>query len=175
MKTIIVPAKEGWDENTEEFVDIPERKLIIEHSLISISKWESKYKVPFYQRRAHMEPVEFLDYIRCMTINNNVNSDIYFYLTEDNFKEIEDYMDDSMTATKLYDWNKTKGKRQEVTSERIYMWMIKLHIPIEFEKWHINRLLTLIELCSDDEPHELTATEIMEINKARRLKNHTKG
>lgn len=178
-KTIIVPAMEGWDELKEEFVSLPQQKLILEHSLISISKWESKFKIPFMDRKGTMSDKEFRYYVKCMTINGGVDKDTYYRLTTKNLIDIQDYIDDPMTATKIYNWGKNDSHNNSpVTSERIYSWMIQLNIPVELcEKWHLNRLMILIEVCSakNEEPHKLTPKEIEELNMARRKKFHSKG
>lgn len=188
MLTIIVPAKppmEYWDESKEEFVSITAdnalthpQKLVLEHSLISITKWESKYKIPFVDGGKKTDE-QLKYYIECMTINGGVDHNAYDNLTDENIKEIQDYIDDPMSAEHLYNWNKgRRGNRQKITSDRIYMWMIKLNMPIELcEKWHLNRLLTLIQLCQQDNepPRKLSPKEIYALNEERKKKYRTKG
>lgn len=180
MLQIIVPAVELWDEEKQLFINIKEHKLQLEHSLVSISKWESKWCKPFLSRNDKTVE-EVLDYIKCMTITQNVDSEVYNYLTEDNFAAINEYIDAPMTATTFSEDRLGKTNREIVTSELIYYWMISLNIPIKFEKWHLNRLLTLIRVCNikNAPPKKMSAREIMARNAAlnaeRRKKLNTKG
>lgn len=178
-----VKSQELFDSSTNRFYytpHIPAQQIIIAHSLISVSKWESKWHKPFISK-TKLKPEELLDYIKCMTLTKNVDDDVYTYgLSKKNIDEINDYINDPMTATKLYHWeeNTTKAQGQQVTSERLYMWMIQLNIPVDIcEKWHLNRLLTLIDLCqsANQKGHKLTSAEMDKINKMRRKKYHSKG
>lgn len=182
MLQITVPAAEYFDEETQTFMSTPEQVLKLEHSLISISKWESKFKKPFITKEGkNLE--ETLDYVRCMTLNPNVNPLVYRSLTEENIDEITDYIDDSMTAT-WFSSDKMPNNpinRDVITSEIIYYWMISYNIPHEYEKWHLNRLITLIRVCNEkNKPQKKMSTnEIMqrnrELNEARRKQMKTKG
>lgn len=147
MHKIVVKGREFFDERTEEFVSTKDTVLCLEHSLISVSKWESKWHKPFLSTQNKTEE-EMLDYIRCMTITQNVDNNVYYGLSQDNLMEIKNYMEDPMTATWFNDKNNPKSKQKSVTAELIYYWMISLGIPIELEKWHLNRLLTLIRVCN---------------------------
>lgn len=175
--------EEYWDPKKEEFYKVPGNRAIdlnLEHSLISISKWESKWHVPFISKESHTEE-QTLHYIKCMTINQNVPDSVYEHLTANDIKRISEYINDPMSATTV---NKLPGidkSREVVTSELIYYWMIALQIPCEFEKWHLNRLLKLIEVCNvkNTPPKKMSKSEIMARNKslnaARRAKYNTKG
>lgn len=148
LKITIAPY-EIWDEVKQEFINLEGGVLCLEHSLVSISKWESKWHKPFITELETYEKSheEVIDYIRCMTINQNVNPYLYYCIDNDNMTKIKEYIDDPMTATIINDGGK-KGRKKIITSELIYYWMISLNIPIEFQKWHINRLITLIQLCN---------------------------
>ena len=181
MLKITVPGKqELWDEKNEVFVYTDEKDVVLrlEHSLISISKWESKYHTPFLT--ANKTDAQILDYIKCMTLNN-VDDSVYSRLSLDNIKRINDYIADPMTATTVHDNGAKKRSNEIVTSELIYYWMIMYNIPVEFEKWHINRLIMLIRVCSakNSTDQKMSKTEIMRqnraLNAARRAKYHTKG
>ena len=149
MLRITIPSAELWDEKRQEFRYTEEQPLVLEHSLISLSKWESKWEKPFLNSKQEKTTEETIDYIRCMTLNRNVDDKSYKYLTNENMKEINDYIDAPMTATVFYeDKNKFIGHRETITSELIYYWMIALNISIECEKWHLNRLFTLIKVCN---------------------------
>lgn len=154
MLPITVPEAELWNETTEEFVYIPETTLHLEHSLLSIAKWEEKYHKP-YLVKENKTPDEFLDYIRMMTINKNINPNVYYGLTEDNLHEIQTYMEDSHTATWFREDevdNKKGQKPRIITAELVYCWMIQLNMPVDpFQKWHINRLITLIRTCQEEQ------------------------
>lgn len=149
---ITIQPKELFDEENNRFINVKETHLVLEHSLISISKWESKYKKPFLVEKSMSNVEEVLYYIKCMTVTpQNVDDIVYTCLTEDQIKSIVEYINDPMTATWFSDdkQNSTKSKKKEIlTSEVIYWQMIALQIPQGFEKWHLNRLLTLIRVCA---------------------------
>lgn len=180
MLNITIPERELYDEINNEFITIPEKTICLEHSLVSVSKWESKWKKPFLSKEPkNIE--ETIDYIKCMTITQNVDSRIYSYLTKENIKDINDYIDDKMTATTFYDVRQNTGHKETVTSELIYFWMISLNIPMECQRWHLNRLLTLIKICNikNDTGKKMSRNEIMSrnaaLNAARRKQYNTRG
>lgn len=178
MLRIEVPPCDLWDEVNEKFLYFKGQTLQLEHSLVSISKWESKWHRAFLSDREKTQE-EVIDYIRCMTITQNVKPIVYSLLTSKNFEEIDEYINDSMTAT--YFLEEESGKSRDViTSELIYYWMIAQNIPVEFEKWHLNRLLALIKVCNmKNSPKKMSKKEIMRrnsaINAARKKKYNTKG
>lgn len=179
MLQIIIPAKEAWDAKKEEFVKLKEQKLQLEHSLVSISKWESKWCKPFLGKQEKTYE-ETMDYIKCMTITQNVKDDTYSHLTTDNINKINEYIGAKMTATTFNELNKNVS-REVVTSELIYYWMIANNIPMECQKWHINRLLTLIRICNikNTPPKKMNKREIANryasLNAARRKQFNSKG
>ena len=180
MLRITIPAAEFWDEVNEEFVYAKEQTLQLEHSLVSLSKWESKWRKAFLGKQEKTEE-EILDYVKCMTLTQNVNPEVYTRLTTDNYKEINAYIESPMTATFFSEDKTAKGGREIVTSELIYYWMISLNIPVEFQKWHLNRLLTLIRVCNvkNSPPKRRSKREIMRrnaaLNAARRSRLNSKG
>lgn len=147
MLTITVPENELFNEETQEFVLIKSTILKLEHSLVSISKWESKWNKPFLKKDENRTPEQIIDYIKCMTINP-VEDAVYLGLTTENLQDINRYIDSPMSATWFNDQATTRPSREIITSELIYYWMIFYNIPSEYQKWHINRLLTLIRICS---------------------------
>lgn len=183
MLDIVVPAGEGFNPATKEFLYWKEQKLSLEHSLMSISLWESKHHKPFLNNDKTTE--EVIDYVRCMTVNKNVDPDIYLHMTKENIDDIQAYISDSMTATWFSEDAKKEGsaphKKDIITSEVIYYWMVAYQIPFECQKWHINRLLTLIRVYSEKnkEPKKMSKKEAMARNKslnaARRAKFNSKG
>lgn len=182
MLTIEIPiTQEGWDEIKQEFVEPKTQTLQLEHSLISLSKWESKWHKPFYSTK-EMTNEEVLDYVKCMTLNKNVDSDVYNHLTRENVKMVMDYIGDPMTATTFGKENKGANNREIITSELIYYWMIASNIPFDpCQKWHLNRLITLIRVCGikNTPPKKRSKRDIMSrnaaLNAARRQQMNSKG
>ena len=180
MLRIIVPGGELYDEEARKFLVIKAQAVDLEHSLISISKWESKWKKAFLSKSPRTEE-EIRDYFRCMTITPNVNPDIYLCLTEKNIQEIQAYIDDPMSATVFRGETQSKGKTVKIrTSEQIYGAMVMLGIPFACEKWHLNRLLNLIHECeilnSDGKMSRKDSAKYMsQMNAMRRAKHHTRG
>ena len=146
MLKVTIPSVELYNQETCEFYVVPEKHLTLEHSLVSISKWESKWKKPFLGREQKTQE-ETLDYIRCMTITQNVDPEVYLRIPADILQQIMDYIDDPMTAT-TFSADQGKPNREIITSEIIYYWMVALNIDMKLETWHLNRLLTLIRVCS---------------------------
>lgn len=183
MLWITIPARTLFDESRDEFIEVKEQKLQLEHSLVSLSKWESKWKKPFLDSRTEKTDEEAIDYVRCMTITQNTDPKIYYALTQENVDEINRYMDDDMTATWFSKEQEAASgaNREKITSELIYYWMIKNGIPVSFEKWHLNRLLTLIKVFNvkDAPARKMSSKEIMQrnrmLNDQRRAALRTKG
>lgn len=146
MLYVTIPETEWFDEKNQIFVNTKEQKLQLEHSLVSMKKWESKWKKPFLDNNGKNRE-EIIDYIRCMTITQNVDSNIYNAITDEIILQITDYINDPMTATTI---NERQGRvnRNIITAEIIYYWMVSFNIPFECQKWHLNSLLTLIKVCS---------------------------
>lgn len=146
-KRIVFPASDDlWDEANNRFISMKEQTLVLEHSLKSLSKWEQKWKKPFISTSDERTAEEWLDYIRCMTLNP-VNEIVYSLITPEIMQEILDYIADPMTATTFNDIGQQPGHKEVITSEILYYSMIQFGIPVEFEKWHLNTLITLIRVC----------------------------
>ena len=179
MLYITVPKTELFDDRTSRFIDVKETKLCLEHSLVSISKWEEKWHVPFLEEKEKTVE-QTLDYIKCMTLTQNVDPMVYLALTQDNMKEIAAYIDESRTAT-WFKEDKSRGRnKQVITSEVIYSWMVAHQIPVEFQKWHISRLLTLIRVCNENNnPKKMSKKDLYAQNRAlnaqRKARHRTKG
>lgn len=175
-------SPEGWDEEKQEFVDPKVQVIQLEHSLVSLSKWESKWCKPFLSKEIKTFE-ETADYVRCMTITQNIDPDVYKHLTNENIEQVNQYIDAPMTAT----WFSKREQRkaglssEQTTSELIYYWMISLNIPFECQKWHLNRLLTLIQVCNvKNQPgKKMSKREVMsrnaQLNAARRKQFNSKG
>lgn len=177
MLQLEIKEIELYDEVLGRFVPIKGCTLQLEHSLISLSKWESKWKKPFLQD-TDPSPEEFIDYIRCMTLNKNVPELTYVALTKADVEAVKAYINDSYTATTINDHRKKRMTRREVvTSEVIYYWLTVFNLPFDVvEKWHLNRLLTLIDVCSikgnpsEKMSRDETRDMYRRINAARRKK-----
>lgn len=180
MLQITIPSQELWDEAKEEFVQMKGRTLQLEHSLVSLSKWESRWHKPFLSKN-EMTFEETVDYVRCMTMTQNVDPEIYDYLTKENIQAINRYIEDPMTATTISEDKNGKSGREVITAELIYYWMIALNIPIECQKWHLNRLLCLIKVCNiKNHPpkrrsHRELAQRNSKLNASRRKRLKTRG
>lgn len=191
MLEIIVPGDEGWDPVKEEFVPtVPPAKIKLEHSLLSLAKWEGRWHKPFL-KDSDRSVGEMMDYIRCMTITQNVAPEVYQRLSKENLESINRYIDDPATATVFYSLRENQSKKKQVpkwmadrkfqTAETIYAAMFECGIPIEFEKRHLNHLLTLIRVCQErmSPPEKMSKGDIRAWqsaqNAARRAKLGTKG
>jgi len=180
MLQIIIPANETYDEVNNLFINSKAQTLQLEHSLVSLSKWESKWKRPFLTKEKKTI-AESVDYIKCMTLTQNVHPDVYVNLTNANITEVSKYIDEPMTATWFGNDTNQPPSREVVTAEIIYNWMITLNIPFECQKWHLNRLLTLIRVTNikNSPKKKMNKKELMTrntaLNKARMEKLKNKG
>lgn len=147
MLQLTVPGYEYFDERTNTFGETKTTVLQLEHSLLSVSKWEQKWRKPFLGKDSKTVE-ECADYVRCMTLNQHVDPMVYTGLTKANFEEVNRYIEEPMTATWFNERANQRFSREVITSEVIYYWMIALNIPFECQKWHLNRLLTLIRVCN---------------------------
>lgn len=182
LQITIPPTEIGYDPKTKQFLYSHSKDvtLTLEHSLVSLSKWESKYKKPFLSQ-SELTKEETIDYIRCMTITKNVDPNVYKAINNSIIEQITEYIKDPMTAT----WfSKDENKRSQsaiITSERIYYWMIALQIPPEYQKWHLNRLITLIRICDIENrpkkkiPTTATLAQYRALNAKRRSALRSKG
>jgi hypothetical protein len=181
MLQVTIPQVELWDEQKQEFISSKEQTLQLEHSLVSLSKWESKWCKAFLSNKGMTEE-ESIDYIRCMTITQNVPDDVYNAIPDSVIKEVSEYIALPMTATWFSDENNKQTSGGEiVTAELIYYWMIALNIPMECQKWHLNRLLTLIKVCNikNQPPKKRSKKDMMSrnaaLNAARKKQFNTTG
>lgn len=180
MLKITIPADEGFDESKNLFLVLPEVTLQLEHSLVSMSKWESKWKKPFLDKKDKTKE-ETIDYIRQMTITQNVDDSVYLRINKKHMADIRDYIDDSMSATTFSEIREKKTNSEVITSEVIYYWMVAFNIPFECQKWHLNRLITLIRVCNikNQKPRKMSRREAAKnqraLNEARRAKLGTTG
>lgn len=179
MLTIIVPGVEMFDEESQEFVTRDDTTLDLEHSLASLSKWESIYEKPFLSNDSKTTE-EVLEYIKLMTLTPNVLDEVFLKLSNSNITAINEHIDAKMTATWFSDEGAPKT-RDVITAELIYYWMITFQIPFECQEWHLNRLFTLIRVCNikQSKPKKMTRSQIAarqrELNAQRRAQLGTKG
>lgn len=179
MLKITVPGREMFDEETQAFVTVGDVTLELEHSLASLSKWESKLEKPFLVED-EKSPEEILEYVKCM-LTSEVPEAIFSRLSEDNLKAINDYINAKRTATWFDDKTGSSRSREIITAEVIYYLMFAHQIPIECENWHLNRLFTLIRVCNikNKPPEELSPAEVArrnrELNAQRKQMLGTKG
>lgn len=180
MIQITVPATELFDEANQVFINVEEQTLRLEHSLVSLSKWESRWCKPFLSKKDKTKE-EISDYIRCMTLNSNVDPYTYLCLTDENVAAINEYISAPMTATYISEHGSGRSSNEIITSELIYYWMIALNIPFECQHWHLNRLLTLIRVCNikNQPPKKMGRSALLSrnaaLNAARKKELNTKG
>lgn len=183
MLKISVSGKEWFDDNRQIFVSSKPYVLHLEHSLLSIAKWEAKWKIPFPYDNTKLTDEQYLDYIRCMTINPPQDPLVYANISVKSLNEIRDYIGDKRTATKIYRKKKPdpRAPKDRITAELIYYWMISYNIPFECQKWHLSQLMALIDVCSfkSEKPDKTPKNQLMRersaMNMARRAKHHSKG
>ncbi len=180
MLEITIPESELWDDENQHFIVLKGQTLKLEHSLVSLSKWESKWGKPLLSK-VPKNRNETVDYIRCMTLTQNVDPMIYNFITDDQMACVNEYINAPMTATWITEKHRAVNRNEQITSELIYYWMITLNIPVEFQKWHLNRLLTLIQVCNikNQPSKKMSQREIYEhnalLNAKRRKQNNSLG
>jgi hypothetical protein len=180
MLMITVPGKEVYDETSQEFATHGDVVLELEHSLVSLSKWESQYEKPFLGRE-DKTPDELMAYIKAMVLTPDVSDEILSKLSEENMLEINDYINAKMSATWFSEQPGSPKSREVVTSELIYYWMTMFQIPFECQYWHLNRLFTLIRICNvkQAKPKKMSRAEIAarnrELNAQRKKQLGTSG
>ena len=179
MVTVVVPGVEMSDEAKQEFVTVGDVSLELEHSLVSLSKWESFYGKPFLGQDKTTE--EVLSYIKFMVLTPDLPEDVFEKLTEENLNTIQVYIDSKMSATWFSDQPGAPQSREVITAELIYYWMIVFNIPFECQYWHLNRLFTLIRVCNNKQakPKKMSRAEIIqrnrELNEQRKKQYNTTG
>ena len=177
---ITIPSVELFDEVREEFIQTKEYKVAMQHSLVSMAKWEARWRKPFLDGEKRTTE-ETLDYIKCMTITQNIPDDAYNYLPVETIKTIKTHIAEPMTATVITRQPGAPTNKEVYTAEVIYYWMVSLNIPMECQTWHINRLLTLIQVCNikNNPPKKMGRQEVLsqqrKLNNERRKKMKTKG
>lgn len=179
MLEITIPRTEMFDDKAGKYYYVESETLSLEHSLIAISKWEAKWCKPFFGRGEKTQE-QVIDYVKCMTVNKVKSPIIYECLSSTNFKQILEYIESKQSAT-WFQEDKHGGNKETITSELIYYWMIACNIPFECQKWHINRLLTLVRVCQlkQQDPKKMSQSEMIrqraKLNAERKAKLRTHG
>lgn len=180
MLTILVKGNEFFNEETEEFESYGDVVLNLEHSLVSLSKWESKFEKPFLEP-GQKTPYEILEYVRCMILTADFPEDVLNRLSSGNIEQINSYIESKQSATTFGEMPSKKVKGETITSELIYYWMVAFNIPFECETWHLNRLFSLVRICNlkNSKPKKMSKHEIAtrnrELNAKRRAELQTSG
>jgi hypothetical protein len=180
MLNLTIQGDEFYDETSETFLSVDVVELVLEHSLISLSKWESQTKKPFLSRD-EKTPEEVRLYIKAMIISDNYPPDIVDRFTQEDMSAVNAYIDSSESATKFGSMPETGGRGEVVTSELIYYWMVMFNIPFECQTWHLNRLFSLIRICNlkNSKPKKMSRQELAARNRAlneqRREQLNTNG
>lgn len=198
MFEITIPGEELWDARRAEFTSTKAVTLRLEYSLVSLSKWESKWHIPFFDDSIEKTPEQMQDFVRCMTVTQGVDPTVYARLTVENLNAIYRYMEDPMTATWFAGEGRPGEKNQNgtakrrarrrlpgtgkvLTSEVLYSRMFQAGVPIECERWHLNRLMTLIRVCQEEQapPRKMSRKDALrqrrELNAARMKKYGARG
>jgi hypothetical protein len=180
MLRITVPLGEAIDERTKQFVVTEGFDLELEHSLVSLSKWESREEKPFLGKEKKTGE-EVLRYVVDMTLTPDVPPGIYSLLSEKNFEEINTYINAKMTATTIRRIEQQRPSREIITAELIYYWMVALQIDFQCQYWHLNRLVMLVEVCNEkNKPakkvnRRTAAQQRADLNRERRQQHNTRG
>ena len=180
MLRLTIAEEEFYNESKDEFFTLPELQLDLEHSLLSVSKWESEFEKPFLST-ADRSSEEVLRYAYYMITTPEISPEVISRLTNQDLKKINDYIEKKNTATTFSDTKKHGGRTETITAELVYYWMVAFQIPIECEAWNLNRLFALIRICNmKNQPqkkmsrHEI-AQRNRELNAQRRAELGTKG
>ena len=183
MLTLDIAGTELFDESSNRFISQPGFTVTLEHSLVSLSKWESIWKIPFLSQE-DLPQEQLLNYIDCMILSPDNVTNLFTRLTQDQMQLITDYISDTQSATTIHETSSGSHRKEVVTSEVIYYWMVALTIPFECQHWHINRLINLIRITNiknapESKTPKMSRAELSarnrELNAQRRAKYGTKG
>lgn len=180
MLTITISGEDLYDEAANKFITLDDVDIELEHSLVSLSKWESKYQRPFLAL-GEKTPEEIVWYIYFMVISPGGNFEILSRLSQANMTKINEYIQSKESATTFGTMPERKGRSENITAELVYYWMTAFNIPWEAQYWHLNRLFALIRICNikQGKPKKMSKSEIAarnrELNAQRRAELNTKG
>lgn len=181
MLTLTVPGVELFDNETQKFSTTETTVLELEHSLVSLSKWESKWNIPFLGRDEKTN-AQIIDYVKLMTLTPDVPDEVYLRLSDENYEQINGYINSKQTATWFREDPNSPKNREIITAEIIYYWMIALKIPQEYQWWHLARLFTLVRVLNQkNQPPkkagntQSAAAQRRALNEARQRQYNTTG
>lgn len=180
MLVLSIGDEEFFDESTSKFVKKPGIIVEFEHSLVSLSKWESKHEKPFLSGDEKTDD-EILDYIRCMIISPGDSAEILSRMNQKDVDAVTTYIDSKQTATTFGNLPERKGRGETITNELIYYWLVAFEIEWEAQYWHLNRLFSLIKICNikNSKPKPMSKSEIAarqrELNAQRRRETGSRG
>lgn len=180
MLRIIIKGDETYDEEQNLFESFDDTVIEMEHSLLSVSKWESKHQKPFLSS-TDKTTEEIMDYLKAMVVTPNVDFDVLYKCSQENIDDIQRYIDSSQSATTFGMMPERRSPGETITSELIYYWMVTFNIPFECENWHLNRLFALIRICNikNSKPRRMSRNELAqrnrELNDRRRAELGTSG
>lgn len=180
MLTLIIHGDEYWDEASGEFLTQGDVTVELEHSLVSLSKWESITEKPFLVEGKKTNE-EIYEYIKCMCLTPGIAPDVFARLSSTNLEQVNNYIESKMTATWFFEHSEGPKSTETVTSELIYYWLVTFNIPFEVEMWHLNRLFTLIKVCNlkNGKPRKMSRSDAArmqrELNAQRKAQLGTSG
>lgn len=180
MLRLIIEGGETFNEETNEFDTFDGVVIELEHSLVSLSKWEAKHQKPFLSS-GRKTPEEIIGYITSMIITPNVDLDVLNRCQQEDLDKIQRYIDSSQSATTFGTMPERRGPGEVITSELIYYWMVAFSIPFECQYWHLNRLFSLVRICNikNSKPKKMSRHEVAmrnrELNAQRREQLNTSG
>lgn len=180
MLKLIVQGNEFYDEETSSFITTEGFELELEHSLLSLSKWESKHQIPFLAS-GKLTTDQIADYVMCMIQTPNITLDMIQVAGKQVFDPVNEYINSPQSATTFGEMPKPRGRGEVITSELIYYWMVAFNIPFECETWHLNRLFSLIRICNikNGKPQKMSRSDMAqrnrELNAKRRAELGTSG
>lgn len=183
MLKITVNGPEFYNQETEEFEYPQSFEVELEHSLASVSKWESIHEKPFLDNDAKTRE-ERLSYVQCMSFSREISPEELLVLGSEEMDRIGAYIESKQTATRFAEMPKKPGPIKIITAEVIYYWMVSFNIPFECEHWHLNRLLTLIRVCGSETAKHKPASKsekrdamkrMRELNEQRKAQLGTRG
>ncbi len=180
MLRIIIKGEELFNETDNTFSSTEDVVFDLEHSLISLSKWESKYEKPFLSSEKKTSE-EILEYIKTMVITPDPDLDVLYRCDKENLDEVQRYIDSKQSATTFGAMPERRGPGETITSELIYYWIVFFNIPFDCQYWHLNRLFSLIKICNikSSKPKKLSRNEMAqrnrELNAKRKAELGTRG
>jgi hypothetical protein len=180
MLRFVIEKTENFNEETQEFLDpLPEVVVELEHSLLSLSKWESKYQKPFLSA-GEKTATETFDYLKMMVLPPT-DPEVLRRCNQRQINEVQTYIESSQSATIFGEMPERRGKGEVITSELIYYWMVAFNVPFDCETWHLNRLFSLIRICNlkNSKPKKMSRNELArrnaELNEKRKQQLGTRG